>query len=61
MPKRAILPPLKQGSRTPNEIRAAVKEVMNQRDDEDWALLSTVDHCPMGDPPPRRDKKDEDF
>ena len=36
MPKRTIPPPLKQGSRTPEEIREAVRKVMAERDAAAW-------------------------
>jgi hypothetical protein len=36
MPKRVILTPLKQGSRTPEEIREAVRKVMAERDTAAW-------------------------
>ncbi|HEY4591058.1 MAG TPA: hypothetical protein VIJ61_01545, partial [Thermoanaerobaculia bacterium] len=36
MSKRTIPPPLKQGSRTPEEIREAVRKVMAERDAAAW-------------------------
>jgi hypothetical protein len=39
MSKRTIPPPLKQGSRTPEEIREAVRKVMAERDAAAWTKV----------------------
>jgi hypothetical protein len=39
MSKRVVPYPLQKGSRTPEEIRAAVRKVMAQRSAADWELV----------------------
>ncbi|HTG33051.1 MAG TPA: hypothetical protein VLB76_08975 [Thermoanaerobaculia bacterium] len=54
MTKRVILPPLKKGSRTPEEIREAVRVVMTTRDAATWQKVQRFDPDPIvivADPP----------
>lgn len=55
MSKRAILFPLKQGSRTPEEFREAVRKVMAERDTAGWTKVTKLSDLPpiriVADPP----------
>jgi hypothetical protein len=54
MTKRVILSPLKKGSRTPEEIREAVRSVMAARDAAAWQKVQRSDPDPIvivADPP----------
>jgi hypothetical protein len=56
MSKRVIPYPLQQGSRTPEEIRAAVRKVMAQRSAADWEIVRAY---PL-DPPLSEDEAPAD-
>ncbi len=55
MSKRAIVFPLKPGSRTPEEFREAVRKVMAERDTAGWTKVTQLsDLSPLrivADPP----------
>jgi hypothetical protein len=51
MSKRVIPTPIKQGSRTPEEIREAVRKVMAERSEADWEFLRSH---PLDPPPDER-------
>lgn len=55
MPKRTILFPLKQGSRTPEEFREAVRKVKAERETANWTKVTQASDLPptriVADPP----------
>jgi hypothetical protein len=55
MSKRTILFPLKQGSRTPEEFREAVRKVMADRGTASWTKVTQASDLPpiriVADPP----------
>jgi hypothetical protein len=56
MSRRVVPYPLQRGSRTPEEIRAAVRKVMAQRSVADWEIVKAY---PL-DPPLPEDKAPAD-
>jgi hypothetical protein len=62
MAKHNFPPPLKEGTRSREEIRKAVRTVMNDRGSDDWELLKDYPLAPpppgSEPPPPYRDEEE---